>query len=47
MRKDRSHDHYCKDCGITILERDIERLKGVLLQLRGEDDLDPEEDDDE
>lgn len=43
VRKERTHDHYCTECGIVMLEKDIERLKAVLLQLRGEADLDAED----
>lgn len=33
---DRSHDHYCKACGLKIIEADILKLQELARQLRGE-----------
>lgn len=33
---DRSHDHYCAECAITIIEADIAKLQELAHQLRGE-----------
>lgn len=30
---DRSHDHYCAECAIKIIEADIERLQELARQL--------------
>lgn len=31
----RSHDHYCAECGLKILEADIAKLQELARQLRG------------
>ena len=33
---DRSHDHYCAECGIKIIEADIAKLGKLAQQLKGE-----------
>lgn len=33
--KDRSPDHYCQACALKIIERDIELLRQLAEQLRG------------
>lgn len=33
---DRSHDHYCAECAIKIIEADIAKLQELAHQLRGE-----------
>ena len=33
---DRSHDHYCKECALKIIEADILRLQELALQLKAE-----------
>lgn len=32
---DRSHDHYCQDCALKIIEQDIEKLQVFARQLKG------------
>lgn len=34
--KDRSPDHYCVNCALAVIERDIEILRKLAQQLRGE-----------
>jgi len=33
---DRSHDHYCAECAIKIIEADIAKLQELAHQLKGE-----------
>lgn len=33
---DRSHDHYCVDCAVKIIEADIAKLQELARQLKGE-----------
>lgn len=35
VAKGRSFEHYCMECAVGILERDISKLKIVLDQIRG------------
>jgi hypothetical protein len=30
VKKERGWDYYCMDCAVKILERDAEKIKGVL-----------------
>ena len=32
---DRSHAHYCAECGIKIIEADIAKLQELARQLKG------------
>lgn len=32
---DRSHNHYCVECGLKIIEADIIKLEELARQLRG------------
>lgn len=34
LTKNRSYDHYCKQCAIDIVERDITKLNSLLQQLK-------------
>ena len=34
--KDRSFEHYCTACALTIVERDIAKLQDLARQIRGE-----------
>jgi hypothetical protein len=42
VQKERSPEHYCAQCALEIIERDIAKLQMVAQQLRGEADLVPE-----
>lgn len=33
---DRSHDHYCQECALKIIEQDIVKLQTIAQQLKGE-----------
>jgi hypothetical protein len=33
---DRSHDHYCQDCALKIIEHDIEKLQVLVRQLKND-----------
>ena len=33
---DRSHDHYCMDCALKIIERDMRTLKALSDELSSE-----------
>lgn len=32
---DRSHDHYCADCALKIIEADIAKLQELARQIKG------------
>lgn len=32
--KDRSSDHYCAECALGIIQRDIAKLQGLVEQLK-------------
>ncbi len=34
VRKDRSWEHYCKECALKIIERDTERLKKLASEFQ-------------
>ena len=34
--KDRSSEHYCVDCALKIIEKDIEQLQDLALQLQND-----------
>ena len=36
VRKDRSDEHFCVECALAIIERDIEKLRMLAKQLRRE-----------
>jgi hypothetical protein len=36
VRKDRSYEHFCVECALGIIERDIATLTMLAKQLRGE-----------
>ena len=36
VRKDRSDEHFCVECALGIIDRDIEELQLLAQQLRGE-----------
>lgn len=33
---DHSHDHYCQECALKIIEGDIAKLQELARQLRGD-----------
>ena len=35
VRKDRSDEHFCVQCALGIIERDIKELESLAQQLRG------------
>jgi hypothetical protein len=39
VRKDRSYEHFCVTCALQIIQRDVERLHLLAMQLRGESPL--------
>ena len=34
LRQDRTDEHFCKHCGLKMLELDVERLKATLTKLQ-------------
>lgn len=42
VKKDRTFEHFCVDCALEIIDRDIAKLQLIARQLRGEAELAPE-----